>query len=147
MSLSEMEARGELEPVASSPEELKRLLVAIRRRLKDADVEATSNEARFEHAYHAILGCALAALRANDLRATAPTGKHVLTLNTLAHTVKLPHKRLRYFQQLRNRRNIDLYEGDLPVSTTELLEAIAAARDLAAQAETYVRQLRPEIPR
>ena len=87
MSLSEMEARSELEPVASTPEELNRLLTMVKRRLQDAAVVETSNEARFEHAYHAILGCALAALRANDFRVYSLEGKHVLALNTLQYTV------------------------------------------------------------
>ena len=144
MSLSEMETRGELEPLASTPEELIRLLSMVRRRLKDAAVVETSNEARFEHAYHAILGCALAALRVNDYRVFGSAGKHLLALNTLQHTVGVPAAQVRYYQKLRNRRNIDLYEGSTPVSETELSEALAAAQKLLTSTAAYVKQRRAD---
>ena len=145
MSLSEMEARGELEPLASTPEELARLHGSIQRRLKDASVELTSNEARFEHAYHAILGAALVGLRALDYRVDIQAGKHVLVLNTLKYTAGLADSKIRYLQKLRNRRNIDLYEGGAPVSGVELEEAIIAAHHIVDIVITYVKQLRPEI--
>jgi uncharacterized protein (UPF0332 family) len=142
MSLSDLEAAGELEPRASSPEELSRLLEAAERRLADARIEAVSNQGRFECAYHTILNCALAALRANDYRVDVHAGKHMLTLNTLAETLRLPAAQLRLIQGMRQKRNVDLYEGDRPVSELERDTAIELAQALLAQTKEYVRQLR-----
>lgn len=145
MSLSDMEARGELEPLATSDEELARLLAAVDRRLTDAGVDLTSNEARFEHAYHAMLGAALAALRAHEYRVVGPTGKHFLTLKTLRHTIRIPDKQVRYIQKLRHRRNLDLYEGGTPVSKVELDEAMSLAREVSQLTRKYVVRLRPDL--
>ena len=131
--------------MASSHDELKRLLAGAQRRLIDAAADNTSNEARTEHSYHVILQCAVAALRANDYRGDGSEGKHVLSLNTLEHTLGLEPKLIRYFQKLRQRRHIDLYEGDAPVSDNEMLEAISAAAELLDQTRQYIRQLRLEF--
>lgn len=142
MSLADMEANGDLRLMASTPEELENLLAAVKRRLADAAVEATSNEARCEHAYNAVFNCARAALRANDYQVDVDTGAHRVTLNTLRHTVGVDAAHVRFFQSLRQRRNLDLYEGDAPVSNTELAEALPAAKRLSEKTDAYVRQLR-----
>ena len=60
--------RGELRQEPATSGEVERLLTAIIRRLEDAGNEANHPETRLEQAYHAILNCALAGLRANGLR-------------------------------------------------------------------------------
>ena len=84
MSLEEMEASGQLEALACTQAELAKLLTAARRWLADADVEAVSDQGRYESAYNAVLACALAALRANDYRVYTHEGKHVITLDSCA---------------------------------------------------------------
>jgi len=63
-----MEFRRELEREPVTTGEVSRLVQAIERRLKDAKNETNSPETRMEQAYHAILNCALAALRAEGYR-------------------------------------------------------------------------------
>jgi hypothetical protein len=70
VSLEEMILRGELRREPAAPEEIRQLLAAITRRLDDARRVENHPETRIEQAYHAILNCALAALRAGGLRST-----------------------------------------------------------------------------
>jgi hypothetical protein len=142
MSLSKMEEAGELEPLASSAQEITNLLEGARRWLDDAEVAEVSNPGRYESAYNAILNCALAALRANDYRVDVHEAKHVVTLNTLQYTLGIEPDHLQILQKMRQRRNIDLYTGGRPVSEHERKWAVATARTLLEQTVLYVNQLR-----
>ena len=84
-------------------------------------------ETRLEQVYHAILNCALVALRANNLRPVNGPGKHFYALESLLHTMGVEHKRVDYYQELRDLRNKDIYEGSIHVSEREVEEAIEEA--------------------
>jgi len=102
-------------------------LSAIARRLEDARNLSIHPETRLEQAYHAILNCALVALRANNLRPVNGHGKHFYALESLLHTMGVEHKRVDYYQELRDLRNKDIYEGSIHVSEREVEEAIEEA--------------------
>jgi hypothetical protein len=68
MSLNDIEAAGEISPMAHSQEELVNLMRMARRRLSDALIIELSAESRVVNAYQCILACAKAALRALDYR-------------------------------------------------------------------------------
>lgn len=123
MSLSDMEAEGELEPMAHSPEELDSLLRMASRRLADAQLEQLSAESRVVNAYQCILACAKAALRALDYRVQNGPSQHFTTLVTLRFTPNLDAKRISYCHSLRRKRHRDEYEGTFEATDTEAQEA------------------------
>ena len=83
MSLEEMLLRSELKRERLVPGEMDRLLETVHRRLQDASHPEIYPETRLEQAYHAILGCALIALRAHGLRLTGMRGHHIVALESL----------------------------------------------------------------
>ena len=119
--------RNELERLEPSAGEIDRLLGAIARRLEDARNLSIHAETRLGQAYHAILNCALVALRANNLRPVNGPGKHFYALESLLHTLGVEQKRVDYYQGLRDLRNKDIYEGSIHLSEREVEEAIEEA--------------------
>ena len=122
--------RGELSREPASSGEIRRLVDAATRRLEDAANTSIHPETRFEQAYHAILNCALAALRAESLRAVNAPGKHRFVLESLAATLGTPPHLISYFQQLRDLRHRDIYEGSIHVSEREAADAVSEASSL-----------------
>ena len=125
--------RDELRREPATSGEIQRLHDATKRRLEDAANTSVHPETRLEQAYHAILGCALIALRAEDLRAANAPGKHRVVIESLAHTLGAPRNVIWYYQQLRDLRNRDIYEGSIHVSEREAEDAVAQASALLAQ--------------
>jgi len=111
MSLEEMLLRSELKREKPVPGEIARMIETVHRRLHDARHPDLHAETRLEQAYHAILGCALIALRMNGYRVSDRRGHHGVALESLADTVGLPMERIDYYQTLRTLRNKDLYTG------------------------------------
>ena len=115
MGLEEMILRGELSREPASSGEMQRLIDAATRRLEDAVNTSIHPETRLEQAYHAILNCALVALRAENLRAVNAHGKHRFVLESLADTLGTASDLIAYFQQLRDLRHRNIYEGSVHV--------------------------------
>ena len=130
MSLSDLEAAGELEPFAHSPEELGSLMRVASRRSTDAELKQLSSESRVVSAYQCVLACAKAALRAQDYRVPRGLKQHYITIQTLRFTLGLDAKQVSYCQGLRSKRHRDEYEGTLEASDTEADEAAAFAANL-----------------
>jgi uncharacterized protein (UPF0332 family) len=138
MSLEEMRLRNELESVELASGEIGRLLAAIERRLQDANNATNHPETRLEQAYHAILNCALAALRMEGLRPTNRPGKHMVTLESLLDTLGAESDRVDYFQTLRELRNQEIYTGSIHISESEIEAAIEAAAWLEKRLESWL---------
>lgn len=132
--------RSELKRERAVPGEIERMMSMVRRRLKDAGHADIHPETRLEQAYHAILGCALIGLRANDLRTTNRPGHHVVALESLEETLGLPIERIDYFQALRNLRNKDLYTGGTHVSESQAREAVEEAARIIEDLEVWLAQ-------
>ncbi|MBN1859015.1 hypothetical protein JW848_07415 [Candidatus Bipolaricaulota bacterium] len=149
MSLADMLLRSELKREKVVPGEIERMLSTVRRRLQDADHGDIHPETRLEQAYHAILGCALIALRAHDLRTTNRPGHHMVALESLEETVGLPIDRIDYFQTLRDLRNKDLYTGGTHIGESQAREAVEEAGKLAEDLEVWLAtRARPDgLPR
>jgi len=145
MNLSDMAARGFLEPLAGTPEELNDLLAMARRHLADAQLTGLSAESCLVHAYQAILACAMVALRARDYRVPNIDGKHVRALESLKHTLGVDSREVEYFQSLRRKRHEDIYEGMLHASDMEAQDALEAARRLVEVTENDLRQRFPGL--
>ena len=130
MSLAELLLRNELKREQPTTGEIDHLLEGIERRLQDAGNEANHPETRLEQAYHAILGCGLAALRARGLRPTDRPGHHVVVVESLSDTVGIALERVDYFQTLRDLRNKSLYTGAMHITVRQAEEAIDEAAQL-----------------
>lgn len=135
MSLEDMLLRDELRREPPTSGEIQRLLEAAARRVEDAENTTIHPETRLEQAYHAILNCALLALRSDGLRAVNAPGKHRNALESLQHTLGISPDLIAYFQQLRDLRHRDIYEGSVHVSVREAEEA-------AREAGTLLQRLR-----
>jgi uncharacterized protein (UPF0332 family) len=138
VSLEEMLLRGELSREPANPAEIRRLVDAATRRLEDAANTTIHPETRLEQAYHAILNCALAALRAENLRAVNGPGKHRFALESLADTLGTAPDAIAYLQQLRHLRHRDIYEGSIHVSEREAEDAITEASKLLEHLRTWL---------
>ena len=138
MSLEEMILRSELSREPANPGEIRRLVDAATRRLEDAANASIHPETQLEQAYHAILNCALVALRAENLRAVNGPGKHRFVLESLEHTLGTPPDVVSYFQQLRDLRHRDIYEGSIHVSEREAEDAVTEASRLLDHLRTWL---------
>ena len=141
MSLEDLLLRDELKRESPTPGETQRLLEVIERRLQDAGREVNHPETRLEQAYHAIHGCALAALRARGLRPTDRPGHHIVTVESLIYTLRISPERVDYFQTLRDLRNKALYTGAMYVTVGESEEAIEEATKLHQELKTLLGRL------
>jgi len=140
MSIEEMLLRGELKRERVVPGEIERMLDAIQRRLQDAGNTDIHPETQLEQAYHAILGCALVALRMHNLRIVNRPGHHMVALESLADTLALLSDRIDYFQTLRDLRNKDLYTGGTHISDDQAVEAVEEARKLVEDLGVWLTQ-------
>ena len=131
---------SELKREEAVPGEIKRMLGTVQRRLQDAEHEDIHPETRLEQAYHAILSCALIALRVHDLRTVNRPGHHMVALESLADTLGLSIDRIDYFQTLRDLRNKDLYTGGTYISDSQAAEAVEEARKLAEDLAGWLAQ-------
>jgi uncharacterized protein (UPF0332 family) len=138
MSLEEMILRDELRREAATPGEIQRLLSAATRRIEDATNPSIHPETRLEQAYHAILNCALTALRAEGLRAVNAAGKHRFALESLAETIGSGADLIAYFQRLRDLRHRGIYEGFLHVSERDAKEAVEEAKSLLSDLQAWL---------
>jgi uncharacterized protein (UPF0332 family) len=130
--------RGELRREPAVPEEIRQLLAGITRRLDDAQRVENHPETRIEQAYHAILNCALAALRVEGLRSANVLGKHQFVLESLGDTLEVESKRIDYYQRLRSLRNKEIYEGAVHVSPRDVTEATEEAVWLSERLQRWI---------
>jgi len=130
--------RNELRREPATSGEIQRLLDAIARRLEDASNDSIHPETRLEQAYHAILNCALVALRTSGLRPSIGPGHHVVILDSLLETVGIDPSLGDYFQTLRNLRNKDIYTGGVHVAPQHADEAVEEAGQLAERLRAWL---------
>ena len=89
--------------------ELDSMLISAKRRLKDAEVEAVSEEGRFLSAYGAAHVLSVAALRWHGYR----SDNRYLVFQCLQHTVGLENAKWRVLDKCHKQRNLAEYEGHL----------------------------------
>lgn len=104
------------------------LTSAAKDRLVDAQNDALSFSSRFDLAYNAAHGFALAALRAKGYR----TDKRYLVFQCLVHTVGIDKAKVRVFSMCHERRNLAEYEGHMNADEALLAELIENTLELAA---------------
>jgi uncharacterized protein (UPF0332 family) len=107
MTLENLVTIKQLNKEPADKREFEGLVKAARERLADAEISSLSYASRFDLAYNAAHGLALAALRASGYR----TDKRYLVFQCLIHTVKLDQAQTRLFALCHDRRNRAEYEG------------------------------------
>jgi len=89
-------------------------------RLNDSQVDSLSFASRFDLAYSAAHGLALAALRASGYR----SDKRYLVFQCLTHTTNLNKSQIRIFSRCHDKRNLAEYEGQYEADEQLLSELI-----------------------
>jgi hypothetical protein len=134
-----------LEAINPDPLTIRRLLDAAARNIKDAQLEALSNENRFDAAYKAIMQVSNAALQANGYRTlTSKPGHHQMMIQSLPKTIGLNSDELIVLDALRKQRHAADYSGDL-VADVLVKECIVCAEQLYGLVETWLRQNHQEL--
>jgi hypothetical protein len=95
-------------------------------RLNDAENSSLSYASRFDLAYNAAHGLALAALRAAGYR----SDKRYMVFQCLIHTTSLSKVQTRIFSICHQRRNLAEYEGHFEIDEPLLKELIANTKQL-----------------
>jgi hypothetical protein len=119
---------GKLKPEPCTDAEFAGLAASAKKRLADARNESLSPESRFDLAYNAAHGFALAALRRTGYR---PDGRY-LVFQTLEYTAGLAPTIWRVLAKCHDRRNMAEYEGHFEVDRQLLSDLIACTTKLEA---------------
>lgn len=145
MTLQNLLKIGRLKSHAPTAQEIQRLLAAADRNLADAQVDAISDETRFDAAYKAIMQLALAAMMASGYRpSTNEPGHHQTMIQSLPLTLGLPNPEWVVLDALRRKRNVNDYQGD-PIEPDAVAECIAQATALRDNSRSWFAQRHPEL--
>ena len=120
MTLDNLVKINQLNSEPPDKREFEGLVLAAADRLIDSQVEALSFSSRFDLAYNAAHGLALAALRASGYRSE----KRYLVFQCLAYTTDLSKTQIRIFSRCHDKRNLAEYEGHYDADEQLLLELI-----------------------
>lgn len=139
MSLDNLLKTGQVKPHEATAAEIRRLLAAAQRNLRDAHVPGLSDETRFDASYKAIMQCALVALMASGYRpATNAPGHHQTMIASLRLTMGVPQSDWLVLDALRRKRNLNDYMGD-PIDPESVRECIERAEALLAQIHQWLK--------
>lgn len=119
--LNNLANAGQLKAEAFAQAEFEGLVFAAKQRLADANNATLADSSRFDLAYNAAHGFALAALRKKGYR---PANRY-LVFQLLEVTAGLPAARWRVLSKSHDARNLAEYEGHTEVDA-KLLEALLA---------------------
>lgn len=145
MSLDNLVKTGQLKKHVPTPDEIQRLLRAIRRNLDDSRIAAVSDEARFDMAYRAIMQCALVGVLASGYRpSTQMPGHHQTMIQTLSLTMGVPKSVWLVLDALRKKRNLSDYIGD-GTDPESVRECIVQAESLIAHTMSWLEKSHKQL--
>jgi hypothetical protein len=145
MSLEKWVEYGWLKAEPSSPEEIRDLFGIVARDLKDAKVDAISDDLRFRAAFGAALTAANVALRASGYRTKVQVGHHQKIVESLELTVKADPKLIQKLKVFSKKRNTANYDAAGNVSRQDLEQAIKVANELKQNVATWLQDNHPEL--
>ena len=133
MSLENLAARKLIHAEPNNGQETNNLIRAARDRLQDASNTSLTFASRFDLAYNAAYGLALAALRTAGYR----TSKRYLVFQCLSHTAEINQSEIRLLSNCHEKRNLAEYEGhfDVDEPLLEVLIEITAKLDSQLQGQ------------
>jgi hypothetical protein len=145
MSLEKWGEYGWLKAEPTSRDEIKSLLTIVDRDLKDAEVEAVSEDRRFEAAFNAARTAANIALRASGYRTSTQAGHHVKTIESLELTIKADSKLIQKMKVLSKKRNATSYDSAGNVTKQELDLAVKTATELKTKVLAWLQKSHPQL--
>ena len=147
MSLEKWVEYGWLKSEPSSSEEIVGLFGIVTRALKDANVQAISDDLRFQAAFSAALTAANIALRASGYRTRVQAGHHQKIVESLEFTLKADPRLIQKLKVLSKKRNATSYDSAGNVSDQELEQAIKVAGELQRSLTNWLNENHPELMR
>ena len=129
MTLDNLFKINQLKQEAPDEREILGLINAANDRLNDAEKVSLSYASRFDLAYNAAHGFALAALRTRGYR----SDKRYLVFQCLEHTTELNKVQIRLFAKCHDKRNLAEYEGHFETDEQLLSELIDNTKELQKQ--------------
>ena len=126
MTLENLVKAKLLHQEAPDKSEITGLLKSANERLKDSENAQLAFSSRFDLAYNAAHGFALAGLRVNGFR----TDKRYLVFQCLPYTAGLEKTDIRIFSLCHEKRNLAEYEGYFDVDESLLIALIKATKRL-----------------
>ena len=145
MGLEKWAEYGWLKAEPTSRDEIKGLLTIVDRDLKDANVEAISDDRRFEAAFNAARTCATVALRACGYRTSTQAGHHVKTIESLELTIHADAKLIRKMKTFSQKRNATSYDTAGNVSREEVTSVTTTASELYREVFAWLQTSHPEL--
>jgi len=145
MSLEKWAEYGWLKAEPTAPGEIADLLGIVNRDLQDAQVEAISEDRRFEAAFNAARTAAYVALRASGYRPSMHIGHHLKTNDSLELTVNADPRLIHKLRVFSKKRNATSYDSAGNVSDQELEEAIRVAAQLRQSVLDWLQANHPEL--
>jgi len=133
MTLKNLENIGQLKAETASQKEFDGLLRSARARLQDSKIESLSIHSRFDLAYNAAHGLALAALRWHGYRSDS----RYLVFQCLEHTVNLEGYKCKVLSSCHNKRNRAEYDGEFEIEDALLDSLIDIAQELSNTLEEF----------
>jgi hypothetical protein len=126
--LANLEKSRQLKSTPVDLDEIAAMIRAAERRMEDARNTKLAYESRFDLAYNAAHGFALAALRHHGFRSE----NRYLVFQCLTHTLGYAPSQWRLFDLAHRRRNLAEYEGDWEIDENFLAELVLATQRLCA---------------
>lgn len=145
MSLEKWAEYGWLRAEPSSADEIRGLVGIVTRSLKDAKVEAISDDLRFQAAFSAALTAANIALRASGYRTRMQAGHHQKVVESMQLTMKADPKLIQKLLVFSKKRNATSYDAAGSVSQQDLQQAIKTADELQRHVIDWIREHHPEL--
>jgi hypothetical protein len=143
VSLNDWLKYGWLTEHKTTAEEISGLFEIIERDLADSQLKALSPDWKLNIAYNAALQAATAALAVCGFRASREA-HHYRVIQSLPHTIGASGSLVARLDLFRKKRNLGGYERAGLVSEQEAHEAMALARELAAEVRRWLSGKHPE---
>lgn len=145
MSLERYVENAWLRREPTSAQEIADQLEIVNRSMKDAAVEAISDDLRFYTTFNAVLALANTALRASGYRTTNQQGHHARTLETLEYTLEASPQLIRKLMAFSKKRTTASYDSAGSISAQELEDILETAQELRYRVEEWLRKKHPEL--
>ncbi len=107
--------------------------------LKDFKIVSESDilEVKFRFSYDALLKLAIAVCAYNNLRVKSRQGHHIELINKLSYFLDDEDIKI-IGHEMRNKRNFDLYSGNILISQKEVDEYLGWLKNIFKQARIYL---------
>ena len=144
MTLTKLLAAERIKKRKTSADEISNLLKVVERDIKDAKIEALSDDRRYATAYNAALQLGKIVLLCSGYD-TKGAGHHAAVFDALPDILGKEHgKTAIYFDSCRAKRNEVDYTGVFNVSSTEVTELIKEAEAFETEIKRWLEDSYPQ---